>query len=381
MAILLNDIGHGRNTWPPSKGISASGGVPGMAEHSFNAAVGAEVKRLLSGKLRTFEAQPPNGLDVSLTKRTTAYNAQYYADRTAIGMSHHANYSTNKKVRGFGVFYWHTSATAKKLAQRVLAEYKKEFPDMPIWGNGLFASRVGDWTNFAMLRDTAAPFVLIEWEFFSNDDARKDLLSTDYRKRCAKVAARAAAGWYGIKLDEVEQVVKPKPISPAPSRDYLLHGDVFLSVGALQAGLNRSGIRPPLEVDNIYGDSTEKAVKAFQKANGLEVDGIWGKNSAAKLAAILKSQTAEKPKEDEDMPDKAIVINSEADLPAVTKLHVRTGWGIWMRNAVKEKIAKELIIAGGGPKGLEKYADKLTDLSGKTRRITVDNVDDYTKKL
>lgn len=379
MAILLNDVGHGSNTWPPSKGTNASGGVPGMAEHSFNAAVGAEIKRLLTGKLRTFEGQPFNGRDVALGTRINKYNAQHQADKTAIGMSNHGN-AGNKKTRGFGVFYWHSSATAKKLAQRVLAEYKREFPDMPIWGTGLFACVPGTWTDFYLVRETASPFILIEWEFFTNDAARKLMLTSDYRKRCAKVAARAAAGWYGIKLDEVSQPIQPKPISKAPSRDYLLNGDIFLSVGALQEGLNKSGIRPPLKVDNIFGDTTEKAVRAFQRANGLEEDGVWGKNSAAKLAAILKNldkpstvKPSDKPKEEEDMAEQAVVINGTEDAGTAILLAFQLGCGVYFRkDAEKRQVAKEIYIAGGG-KGKIK-GDKLIDLSGKTRSETAKNV-------
>ncbi|MDQ0427662.1 hypothetical protein QOZ98_000487 [Planomicrobium stackebrandtii] len=211
MAKLLNDKGHGFNTYPPSKGIAAAGGVSGMAEHSFNAAVGDEVERLLKGKLTTYGAQPSNRADVSLATRIANYNAQYQSDHTSIGMSHHGNAGASS-VRGFGVFYWHTSANGKKLAQMVLAEYKKEFPGYPIWGTGLFPCVPGTWTDFYLVRETAAPFVLIEWEFFTNHAARKLMLTVDYRKRCGRVAAKAACNWYGIKFEESQPVVAPKPV-------------------------------------------------------------------------------------------------------------------------------------------------------------------------
>lgn len=211
MAKLLSDRGHGKNTWPPSKGIYAAGGVAGMAEHDFNAAVGDEAERLLKGKLSTYSAQGSHQLDVPLNTRISKYNAEYAKDKTAIGMSYHGNANASKSTRGFGVFYWHTSAKGKKLAEMVLAEYKKEFPDMPIWGTGIFASKIGDWTNFAMLRDTGAPFILIEWEFFTNDAARKVMLTADYRKRCGKVAAKVACNWYGIPFETNTPAAKPKP--------------------------------------------------------------------------------------------------------------------------------------------------------------------------
>ena len=51
----------------------------------------------------------------------------------------------------------------------------------------------------------------------------------------------------------------------------------------LQRTLNAQGYMgangKPLDVDGIYGANTEFAVMSFQKANGLAVDGIVGKNT------------------------------------------------------------------------------------------------------
>lgn len=190
---LYNDIGHGKNTYPPSKG------VPGLPEFDFNSAVGIETKRLLKGVVPTYEAQPFNGVDVPLRTRTNLYNARYAKNKKAIGISDHANANGNKNIRGFGVFYWHKSAEAKKLAQIILDEYKKEFPGYPIWGTGLFPSVPGTWTDLHMCRETAGIFVLVEWEFMTNPDSLKLLKSNDYRKRCASVNARSVCRWYGIK--------------------------------------------------------------------------------------------------------------------------------------------------------------------------------------
>lgn len=220
MPLLINEPGHGSNTWPPSKGVAAKVGVPGMAEHDFNAAVAAETARLLEGKIPTYSAQPFNGPDVPLATRIANYNSKYRSNKDAIGMSHHGN-AGNASTRGFGVFYWHTSAAGKKLAQMVLEEYKAEFPDLPIWGTGLFPCVPGTWTDFYLVRETAAPFVLIEWEFFTNVAARKLMLTSDYRKRCGKVASKAACRWYGIPF-EVEstpvKVSKPVVIPAAASK-------------------------------------------------------------------------------------------------------------------------------------------------------------------
>lgn len=205
MAELHNDTGHGKNTYPPSKG------VPGMPEFEFNSAVGQETKRLLSGKVNTYEAQPFNGNDVPLGTRTSLYNARRKKDKTAIGISDHAN-AGNKDARGIGVFYWHTSPEAKKLAEIILDEYKKEFPDRkkyPIWGTGLFPSKPGTWTDLHMCRETSGVFVLVEWEFMTNPDSLKLLKSNEYRKRCAKVKAKSVCRWYSIPFEQL----KPQPVT------------------------------------------------------------------------------------------------------------------------------------------------------------------------
>ncbi|WLR54825.1 N-acetylmuramoyl-L-alanine amidase [Mesobacillus subterraneus] len=212
---LHNDFGHGKNTYPPSKG------VPGLPEFEFNSAVGRETKRLLEGIMTTYEAQPFNGNDVPLRTRTNFYNARYARNKKAIGISDHANANGKKSVRGFGVFYWHSSSEAKKLAQIILDEYKKEFPDRekyPIWGDGLFASEPGEWTDLHMCRETKGIFVLVEWEFMTNPESYKLLKSDDYRKRCALVKARSACRWYGIPFDKPAAKPAAKP-APKPKEE------------------------------------------------------------------------------------------------------------------------------------------------------------------
>lgn len=53
-------------------------------------------------------------------------------------------------------------------------------------------------------------------------------------------------------------------------------GSIGNEVKALQEKLN-------LKADGIFGTITEEAVKDFQRANGLEVDGIVGANTISKL--------------------------------------------------------------------------------------------------
>lgn len=293
---LHNDFGHGKNTYPPSKG------VPGLPEFEFNSTVGRETKSLLEGVMKTYEAQPFNGNDVPLRTRTNLYNARYARNRKAIGISSHANANKKKSVRGFGVFYWHSSPEARKLAQIILDEYKKEFPNRekyPIWSSGLFPSVPGTWTDLHMCRETDGVFVLVEWEFMTNPEGYKLLKSVDHRKRCALVKARSACRWYGIPFDK----------------------------------------------------------------------------SAAKPAA----KPVPKPKEEDDMLEKAVVINGFEDFPAAERLAIKLGAPIYLRSVAKGKeVAKELFVVGGSKEGI--VADKVTLLSGPDRFATAQAVGEFLKK-
>lgn len=201
----IRDAGHGPNTYPPSKG------VPGMAEFSFNLAVTTYAAEHLGNNIRGLEAQSATALDVPLITRTSIYNSAYQKLKKAIGASHHANANGNPSVRGFGVFYWHNKPESKRLAELYLAEYKREFPDLPIWGTGLFASLPGSWTNFHMTRVPNYPAVLVEWGFMTNPEDLKLLKSDDYRRRCGKVAAKVTSAWFGIPFKENGKVVEAKP--------------------------------------------------------------------------------------------------------------------------------------------------------------------------
>jgi lysozyme family protein len=61
---------------------------------------------------------------------------------------------------------------------------------------------------------------------------------------------------------------------------------------ALQAALNSLGASPLLTVDDSYGRETRVAVEAFQRAAGLEVDGIAGPETWIAINAKLKAGTS-----------------------------------------------------------------------------------------
>ncbi|WP_404466527.1 N-acetylmuramoyl-L-alanine amidase [Planococcus rifietoensis] len=370
--------GHDHDTWEKTggKGVRTNLEADGVYEEfdtNFIIAKGAVELLRKEGFTVLFPQQDKRRMTL---KQRVDYANAHGAD---LMIDVHSNASASRTATGAAAFYWYNSAAGKKAAD-IFAKHIKA-NGLPTWSGGTYASQATGWSSFYMLKYSDMPAVLTESFFFTTrSDLENYLLNPKVQKVLMKIHANIALEFFGKKaLDTaLDSVVLPD------GREVVKIGSRGADVKYAQIVLGRHGFET--DIDSIFGKDTDKQTKAFQRAQGLVDDGIIGAATWAELEKKPQpkpagSKPAEKPKGEDEMPEKAIVINSEADMPAVLKLHIRTGWGVWVRSAVKQKVAKELIIAGGGKKGLEKYGDKLTDLSGKTRRITVDNVDDYMKKL
>lgn len=65
----------------------------------------------------------------------------------------------------------------------------------------------------------------------------------------------------------------------------LIRGSIGPAVTKLQENLNTVGCS--CDVDGTYGAGTEHAVKTFQTANGVAVDGKYGPGTHAKMEECL----------------------------------------------------------------------------------------------
>lgn len=77
-------------------------------------------------------------------------------------------------------------------------------------------------------------------------------------------------------------------ITPAPSHPLLRSGSRGPAVIELQQALSKLGYNPG-PIDGIFGQKTEAAVRAFQSAKGLVVDGIVGPKTWAAIDSALKN--------------------------------------------------------------------------------------------
>lgn len=68
-----------------------------------------------------------------------------------------------------------------------------------------------------------------------------------------------------------------------------------MDVKKIQKELNRLGYTPKLDEDGISGSKTKKAIKWFQKRNGLYDDGIVGPKTLAKLFPVVTENPTTQP--------------------------------------------------------------------------------------
>lgn len=72
-----------------------------------------------------------------------------------------------------------------------------------------------------------------------------------------------------------------------PTKGYLGKGDTGLSVEKLQSFLRWYGVYDD-RIDGSFGKNTDAAVRTFQKAEGLSIDGLFGPASLAKAKIVKK---------------------------------------------------------------------------------------------
>lgn len=220
-------------------------------------------------------------------------------------------------------------------------------------------------------------------------------------KNCPAPFVASKASWNAF-LDGIDAPVtqKPKPITPPkvptptvrPNPKYTL--DPSSKIGKVVIGKEPMNYRTEPDIDAPI----LRELPAGHKADLYEIHGVWLRlgvgwisnyqNAYAEvtMTPIKPAPEKETPvvtappkqtKEDDEMEEVAIVINTQADYKSARALHIRRGYPLYERGAVKRKVAKHLIIVGGGTDGLAKYCDKMTDLSGATWQETANNVVDY----
>jgi len=180
------DSGHGLNT--------AGNRTPdGMREWSFNSVVASYIANELKGYMdvNTIRVDDISGkTDVPLSTRTARANGE----KADVYISVHANaYGSGgwNNTQGIETFTYPTASRESfvlaKLVQGELVKATKR------------NDRGIKTANFAVLRSTNMPAILVECGFMTNKEEAALLKSDAYRKTCAVAITKGIAAMYGLK--------------------------------------------------------------------------------------------------------------------------------------------------------------------------------------
>lgn len=171
-----------------------------------------------------------------------------------------------------------------------------------------------------------------------------------------------------------------------------VHSRIVEAYGLANRGLKKADFHivretkmPAILLEGGYMDSTID-IKKLRDDKVLRAAGYAAAAGVAKYAGLKKkinakpaAKPAPKPKEEDDMLEKAVVINGFEDFPAAERLAVKLGAPIYLRSVAKGKeVAKELFVVGGSKDDI--VADKVTLLSGPDRFATAQAVGEFLKK-
>ena len=183
--IVVVDAGHGG--YDPG-----AIGITGLQEKSYN----IETALLLQDKLTALGATVILTRDddsfISLNTRATVAN-QAYAD---IFVSIHANSSENPSVYGTSTYYYAPSSDQSLYAQ--LSQRK----ELAAQVQDKLAEALGTrdigilQANFAVLRETQMPSILVETAFLSNSEDEALLKDSEFRDKAAQAIADGIAGYF-----------------------------------------------------------------------------------------------------------------------------------------------------------------------------------------
>ncbi len=219
--------------------------------------------------------------DVSLSARCKAAN-DWGAD---VYISCHHNAGINLGTGGGIVVFSFAEGTKG-------AQLRDEIYNACIAAGGLKGNRAQpkQAKAFYVLKNTKAPAVLVEYGFMDSATDVPVILTEAYAKAMGDATMAAIAGVWGIKkqaapVDEpVTTITTTKTGVCTVEVSVLKKGAKGAQVKAMQLLLMGYGFSCGQSgADGDFGSNTDKALRAFQQAKGLSVDGCCGEKTWAAL--------------------------------------------------------------------------------------------------
>jgi len=270
MAKIGLSAGHGLYT--PGKRTMRTLDHKQTREWWLNQRILVKVLEILKGyNVTVFRYDDPSGKrDIPLKERTTNANN----DKLDFYLSIHHNGGANGSAASGTVMYkYPKSSTETNRLQPLL--YKSIVKNTGLVGNRSTPLKSA---NFHEVRETRMPSLLLENGFMDSTVDVPIILSESHATKTAKGIA--------------DFLIKEFKLSKKEPKDYFIKGDKGQGVLQVQENLYELGYK--LLVDGLYGDGMTSVVSQFQKDNSLEIDGVAGPNTQAKINEKIKEKKNEK---------------------------------------------------------------------------------------
>lgn len=203
MKRIVIDIGHGRNTFPPSKGVylteNGLSAVPTgkvFEEHDFNARLGVLAREKLKAyDVEVLFTQEPNADDVPLHERIRRVNAWHKEKPIDLLISIHANaHYIGSPARGYESYYWQGDEQGKHFCRLWHSHMKST--GMVDRGIKISSNYKNSWY---IIRKSPCTAVLLEHFFYTNYEELIKFTKADWVKVLADNLVDSIANYFGLK--------------------------------------------------------------------------------------------------------------------------------------------------------------------------------------
>ena len=249
---IVIDAGHG--------GDDVGAVNHGRMEKVDNLNLALAVQRRLQAQGQRVIMTRSTDVFISLAERSNISNR----NNAELFVSLHRDAFNNPNANGITNFV-HTNAsqTTVRYAQTVLDEIVRI---------GVQNNRGVKRENFAVLRNTNAPSMLLEMGFITN--ARDNQLFDQHFDAYADAITKGIMIALGLSYQP--PTIPPSEIWPPYPGVILSRGMQGPSIRQVQERLNVLGTNPRLTEDGAFGPLTEASVMSFQRQRGLNPNGIVG---------------------------------------------------------------------------------------------------------
>ncbi len=255
-------------------GGTDSGAVKYIVEKEYTLKTAFALSEILSKYGVDFKLSRTQDIDTDMGSKVAMCNK--YAPDLVVDIHFNAGGG-----QGFEVYYSRVGGTSKTLANNINTEVKKIMSSRGVktkLGNG-------GTDYFAIIRETAAPAVLLEGGFVdSKKDA--DFIKANYKK-LAEAYAKGILKTLGIST-------AASPAKPILDKTGYKKGDKTIGVLSLKEllltaktlGINKYG----MDKNKSFGDGTLKAVNYLLDKWGYQQNGIAGENFIKRLHTEIENK-------------------------------------------------------------------------------------------